>query len=96
MSATWARVIMSCWPGEGDHGDGGVMDLVAEAAGCRSRTMAGSHGARSLTDLVTDGGGVSGRGGRSRRKNVAETHNGDWVAEKEGDCESIRQGVSRW
>jgi len=30
------------------------------------------------------------------RKNVVEMHDGDWVMEKEGDCESIRQGVSKW
>jgi len=109
MSATWARTIMACWPGEGDHGGGGVVDLVAKEAGRRSRTVAGSHGALSLTDLVTNSGGVlgyegrsrrpiakAGRRGRSQRKNVAKTHDGECVAEKEGDCESIRHGVSRW
>ena len=63
MSTTRACAIMACWPGEGDCGDGGVVDLVAEAVGHMSWMIAGSHDAQSITDLVTDGGGVSGRGG---------------------------------
>ena len=92
-----------------DVGDASMRNHGVLARRGRSRRRRGrglGHGGSGAQ--VTDGGGVSRRteshglghgwwrGLKSRRKNVAETHNGDWVAEKEGDCESIRQGVSKW
>ena len=76
-------------------GDAGSRSDVGDA-GTRDHGLGrGCSGAQAA-----DGGGVSRRteshglghgwwrGLKSRRKNVAETHDGDWVVEKEGDCDA--------